>query len=148
MGWKLELVGTGSASAARRIEVARLGEIVAPASVEDIGLDHGTAQRMLGDIQRAVVALQEAALRAKADRLRRLDPTLRLKDYRLRTIQSLHGTLTIHVPRLARIGRANPAPVGPEAGYFGVNQQRMGRLSGKYRARRDPIPTKLATKPE
>lgn len=39
MGWKLELVENGSPSALRRIEIARLGEILAPASVEDIGLD-------------------------------------------------------------------------------------------------------------
>src|SRR3546814_16504694 len=55
-------------------------------------------QRLLGDIQHAVVALQEAALQAEADRRRRLDPTLRLKDYRLRRIQAFHGTLTIRVP--------------------------------------------------
>jgi hypothetical protein len=100
MGWKLELVETGHGPASRRIAVAQLGEIGAPASVEDIGLDHGTAQRMLADIQHAVVALQEAGLRAKANQLRRLDPTLRLKDYRRRRIQSLQGTLTIRVPRL------------------------------------------------
>src|SRR3546814_16775058 len=67
-------------------------------SVDGIGLDHGMTQRLLGDIQHAVVALQEAALQAEADRRRRLDPTLRLKDYRLRRIQGLHGTLTIRVP--------------------------------------------------
>ena len=110
MGWKLELVETGRGTASRRIAVARLDEIVAPASVEDIGLNHGTAQRILGDIQRAVVALQEDALRAKADLRRRLDPTVRLKDYRLRRIQSLHGTLTIRVPRLMRTGRVEPVP--------------------------------------
>src|SRR3546814_12320334 len=71
---------------------------------------------MHGDIRRAVVALQEAALQTEAARLRRLDPTLRLKDYRLRTIQSLHGTLTIHMPRLARIGGAHPAPPLPFLG--------------------------------
>ena len=104
MGWKLELVETGPATRARRMEVAWLGEIAAPAGVDDIGLDHCMAQRLLGDIQRAVVAVQEAALLAEADRLRRLDPTLRLKDYRSRKIQGLHGTLTIRVPRLVRIG--------------------------------------------
>jgi hypothetical protein len=110
MGWKLELVETDRGTAPRRIAVARLGEIVAPASVEDIGLNHGTAQWILGDIQRAVVALQEEGLRAKADLVRQLDPTVRLKDYRLRRIQSLQGTLTIRVPRLTRIGRAEPVP--------------------------------------
>ncbi|MEQ9151637.1 MAG: hypothetical protein RLO06_09085 [Parvibaculum sp.] len=109
MSWKLELVETGPASGARRMEVAWLGEIVAPASVDGIGLDHGMAQRLLGDIQQAVVALQEAALQAEADRCRRLDPTLRLKDYRLRRIQGLHGTLAIRVPRLVRLGTGTPA---------------------------------------
>ncbi|MEQ8813459.1 MAG: hypothetical protein RIM96_00945 [Thalassobaculum sp.] len=74
MGWKLELVETSPASGARRMEVAWLGEVVSPASVDGIGLDHGVAQRLLGDNQHAVVALQEAALQAEADRLRRLDP--------------------------------------------------------------------------
>ena len=110
MGWKLELVETGPATRARRMEVAWLGEIAAPAGVDDIGIEHGMAQRLLGDIQRAVVALQEVALPAEADRLRRLDPTLRLKDYRLRRIQGLHGTLTIRVPRLARVGTGERAP--------------------------------------
>jgi hypothetical protein len=59
MGWKLELVETGQGPASRRIAVARLGEIGAPASVEDIGLDHSTAQRMPGDIQHAVLAHRE-----------------------------------------------------------------------------------------
>ncbi|MEQ8992746.1 MAG: hypothetical protein RLO46_13075, partial [Pseudomonadales bacterium] len=108
MGWKLELVETGSAS--HRIEVVSLGEIVAPASVDDIGLDHDTAQRMLGDIQRAVVALQEAALQAEAARLRRCDPTLRLKDFRRRSIRSLHGTVTLRVPRLVRVGPGGSPP--------------------------------------
>ncbi|MEQ9153289.1 MAG: hypothetical protein RLO06_17565, partial [Parvibaculum sp.] len=110
MGWKLELVETSPASGARRMGVSWLGEVVAPASVDGVGLDHGLAQRMLGDIRRAVVALQEAALQAEADRLRRLDPTLRLKDYRLRRIQGLHGTLVIRVPRLVRIGTGERAP--------------------------------------
>lgn len=110
MGWKLELVEAGPSSGAHRLEIGWLGEILAPASVDDIGLEHGLAHRLLGDLQRAVVALQEAALQAQADGLRRLDATLRLKDYRLRTIQSLHGTLAIRVPRLVRIGTGERAP--------------------------------------
>ncbi len=120
MSWKLELVETGPARVARRIEVARIGDIVAPAAVDEVGLDHGTAQRLLGDIQRAVVALQEVALRTEADRLRQLDPTLRLRDYRLRRIQTLHGALTIRVPRLARkgTGERTPALLGAPQGLF------------------------------
>jgi hypothetical protein len=110
MGWKLELVEVGPSSGAHRLEIGWLGEILAPASVDDIGLEHGLAHRLLGDLQRAVVALQEAALQTHADRLRRLDATLRLKDYRLRTIQSLHGTLAIRVPRLVRVGSGERAP--------------------------------------
>ena len=68
------------------------------------------AHRLLADLQRAVVALQETALQSQADRLRWLDPTLRLKDYRHRTIQSLHGGLENRVPRLERIGTGDRAP--------------------------------------
>src|SRR3546814_16036325 len=73
MGWKLELVETCPASGARRMEVAWLGEVVAPASVDGIGLDHGMTPRLLGDLQHAVVAPQEAALQAEADLRRRPD---------------------------------------------------------------------------
>src|SRR3546814_14917232 len=117
MGWKLELVEIGSHSL--RIEVASLGEIIAPASVDEVGLDHDTAQRMLGDIRRAVVALQEAALQTEAARLRGLDPTLRLTDYRLRTIQSPHGAPTILTPSMARTGEAQPATATGRAGCRG-----------------------------
>ena len=133
MGW----VGSSNrwrpARSLHRIEVASLGEIIAPASVDDIGLDHDTAQRMLGDIQRAVVALQEAALQAEAARLRRLDPTLRLTGSRLRTIQSLHGTVTIRVPRLARIGGAEPAPplLGGSARSTAEYRQLLARLGAR-----------------
>lgn len=131
MGWKLELVETGPATRARRMEVAWLGEIVAPAGVYDIGLEHGTGQRLLGDIQRAVAALQEAALQAEADRLRRLDLTLRLKDYRLRRIQGLHGTLTIRVPRLVRVGTGERAPalLRGSARSTAAYRQLLARLS-------------------
>ena len=70
----------GSIGTGPDVGVAQLGEIIAPASVDDIGLGHGMAQRLLGDIHHAVVALQETTLQAEADRRRRLDPTLRLKD--------------------------------------------------------------------
>lgn len=41
---------------------------------------------------------------ARKPSMTRTNPTLRLKDYRLRRIQGLHGTLVIRVPRLVRIG--------------------------------------------
>ena len=44
MGWKLELVEAGPSSGARSVEIGWLGEILAPASVDDIGLEHGLAQ--------------------------------------------------------------------------------------------------------
>ena len=75
-----DTVWPGSTGTGPNVGVARPGEIIGPASVDDIGLDHDMAQRMLGDIQRAVVALQEAAMQAETDRLRRPDPILRLKD--------------------------------------------------------------------
>ncbi|MCR9071072.1 MAG: hypothetical protein NXI18_05085 [Alphaproteobacteria bacterium] len=71
MSWKLELVEVGPTSGSRRLEVGWLGEIRAPAIVDDIGLDLAMAHRLLADLQRAVVALQETALHSQADRLRR-----------------------------------------------------------------------------
>src|SRR3546814_11630364 len=135
MGWKLELVETCPASGARRMEVAWLGEVVAPASVDGIGLDHGMTQRLLGDIQHAVVALQEAALQAEADRRRRLDPTLRLKDYRLRRIQGLHGTLTIRVPHGAYRHRGTGAGAAARTGATDRSRERAkhGKRTGRER---------------
>jgi hypothetical protein len=88
------------------------------------------AQRLLGDIQRAVVALQEVTLQAEADRLRRLDPTLRLKDYRLRRIHGLHGTSTIRVLRLVRVGTGEraPAPLRGSARSTAAYRQLLARL--------------------
>lgn len=61
MSWKLELVEVGPTSRSRRMEVGWLGEIRAPAIVDDIGLDLAIAHRLLADLQRAVVALQETS---------------------------------------------------------------------------------------
>ena len=63
--WMLERAEAGPSTGAHRLEVA-------PASVDDVGLDHAMAHRLLGDLQRAVMALQEMALRAQAGQLRRL----------------------------------------------------------------------------
>ena len=67
MSWKLELVEVGPTSGSRRLEVGWLGEIHAPASVDDIGLNHAMAHQLLADLQRAVVELQEARLREYVD---------------------------------------------------------------------------------
>ena len=79
---------TGPSGEQERLRVAELGEIDAPSHVDEVGLGLTTSQRLLGDLQQAFVAIQEAALRAKAAQMRAGYPTLRLKDY--------HGELGEH----------------------------------------------------
>lgn len=110
MVWKLELVGPGHGEPTRLL-VAELGAIVAPVRLDEVGLPHATAQKLVVQIQSHFVAAQESALKRKAEELRRLDPSLLLKDYRPRCVHTLHGSLTIRVPRFRRVGSALPAPV-------------------------------------
>lgn len=104
MVWKLELVGSDDVGPSERLTVFELGEIGAPWDLDSVGVDLKTSHRILGELQRSVVALQERALKTKATLTRLADPTLALKDYRSRTIQTLIGTLAIRVPRLVRLG--------------------------------------------
>ena len=110
MGWRLELVETATDAAGARIVVCDIGEIAAPGGIDDVGLGLKPSQSILGAIQRAVVGLQEQLLKTKALLLRRADPSLVLKDYRARSVQTLFGTLIIRVPRLMRPGSSLPAP--------------------------------------
>jgi hypothetical protein len=93
MEWTLELVQTRSSGERRRLTVAELGEIAAPSHVDEVGLGLAMAHRLFGQLQQAFVAIQEAALRAKAVQMRANDPTLRLKDYRWRSLQTLFGAV-------------------------------------------------------
>ena len=110
MGWRLELVQSDGDAACERITVCDVGEIVAPDGIDDVGLGLNPSQRILGAIQRTVISLQEGFLRTKALLLRKVDPTLVLKDYRARSVQTLFGTLVIRVPRLTRPGSCLPVP--------------------------------------
>ena len=110
MGWQLELVETDTDAAGARIVVCNIGEIAAPGDIDDVELALEPSQRMLCAIQRTVVGLQEQLLKTKALLLRRTDPSLLLKDYRTRSVQTLFGTLTIRVPRLMRPESSLPVP--------------------------------------
>lgn len=111
MGWMLELVQTDPCGERERLRAAELGDIAEPSHVDDVGLGLTTAQRLLGQLQQAIVAIQEAAMRAKAVRMRAGDPTLKLKDYRRRSLQTLFGAVRLRVPRLTCVapGREPPA---------------------------------------
>lgn len=111
MGWMLELVQTDPCGERERLRVAELGEIAAPSHVDDVGLGLTTAQKLLGQVQQAIVAIQEAALRTKAMRMRADDPTLRLKDYRRRSVQTLFGVVSLRVPRLTSVALGCAPPV-------------------------------------
>ena len=104
MVWRLELVGSDDVGPPERLTVFELGEIGAPSDLDGVGVDLKTSHRVLREVQRAVVALQERALKAKAALIRRIDPTLSLKDYRSRSVQTLFGTFVIRIPRLKRRG--------------------------------------------
>ncbi len=110
MGWMLELVQTGPSGEQERLRVAELGEVNAPSHVDEVGLGLTMAQRLLGNLQQAFVAIQEAALRAQAVRMRVDDPTLRLKDYRRRSVPTLFGAVRLRVPRLTCVAPGREAP--------------------------------------
>ena len=111
MGWMLELVQTDASGERERLKVAELGEVEAPQHANEVGLGLTTGHRLLGRLQQAVVAIQEAALRTKAARMRVGDPTLRLKDHRRRSVQTLFGTISLHVPRLICVVPGREPPV-------------------------------------
>lgn len=110
MVWRLELVRSLDCGPSERFTVSELGEIAAPTDLDGVGFDLTTSQRIQCDLQRAVVAVQGRALKAKAALMRQVDPTLSLKDYRLRSVQTLFGTLVLRVPRLVRHGSQLPPP--------------------------------------
>lgn len=140
MGWRLELVETATDAAGGRIVVCDIGEIIAPDGIIDVGLGVEPSQRILAAIQRAVVGLQEQLLKTKALLLRRADPSLVLKDYRARSIQTLFGTLVIRLPRLMRPGSSLPAPCfirssARSAGDFDQIRSRLGAFMSFRKAR-------------
>ena len=104
MGWRLELVGSDDCGPPERLTVCELGEIAAPVDLDGVGFPLITSQRVLCDLQHAIVIIQERALKSKAGLMRQVDPTLSLKDYRSRSVQTLFGTLVIRIPRLERHG--------------------------------------------
>ena len=110
MAWRLELVRSDDDGPPERFMVSVLGEITLPTDLDGVGFDLTTSQRILCELQRAVVGLQERALKARAVLMRRVDPTLSLKDHRPRSVQTLFGTLVIRIPRLVRHGSRLPPP--------------------------------------
>jgi hypothetical protein len=138
MGWRLELVQTGLSGEQGRLRVAELGEVNAPSHVDEVGLGLRTAQSLLGNLQQAFVAIQEAALRAKAVRMRVDDPTLRLKGYRPRSVQTLFGAVHLRVPRLTGVapGREAPAVLAGSSRSSLEHDQLRARLGAwmSYRA--------------
>jgi hypothetical protein len=110
-GWQLELVRSEGDTPMERILVCQIGDIEAPGTVDEVGLAHSVALRLLGDVQKTVVAVQEASLKKKALMLGLGDNALALEDYRTRIVQTVFGALSIRVPRLARRRSRLPAPI-------------------------------------
>ena len=57
MVWKLELVRSDDCVPIERITVCELGEIVAPADIDNVGLDLRNSHRIVCDLQRTIVAV-------------------------------------------------------------------------------------------
>jgi hypothetical protein len=105
MVWSVCLLGEGVDGVTQRIDLLALGAIPSPNDIDEIGVTQTTGRRLLSELQQAVVALQEAALRAAAKERTATTSDLTLKDYRLRKVQTLFGPVSLRVPRLVNQGR-------------------------------------------
>ncbi len=82
MVWSVCLLGEGVDGVTQRIDLLALGAIPSPDDIDEIGITQTTGRRLLSELQQAVVALQEAALRAAAKQRTATTSDLTLKDYR------------------------------------------------------------------
>ena len=105
MVWPVCLLGEGVDGVTQRIDLLALGAVPSPNDIDEIGVTQTTGRRLLSELQQAVVTLQEAALRAAAKERTATTSDLTLKDYRLRKVQTLFGTVSLRVPRLVNQGR-------------------------------------------
>jgi hypothetical protein len=105
MVWSVCLLGEGVDGVTQRIDLLALGAVPSPNDIDEIGVTQTTGRRLLSELQQAVVTLQEAALRAAAKERTATTSDLTLKDYRLRKVQTLFGTVSLRVPRLVNQGR-------------------------------------------
>ena len=92
MGWSVCLVCDDGFGDERRVELLSLGAISAPADIDDVGIDRATGRKLLSELQRSFVIMQEAELRASARRRVALSSEVTLKDYRSRKVQTLFGS--------------------------------------------------------
>lgn len=105
MVWSVCLLGEDQAGVPQRIDLLSLGALDAPVDIDAIGINQATGKQLLCKLQHAVVALQDTALRAVARQLSATSPDITLKDYRIRKVQTLFGTVSLRVPRLVKRGR-------------------------------------------
>jgi hypothetical protein len=69
-------------------------------AVGDLVMKVAATRGLLETLQRAVIALQESALRVAALAQVRKLPGTSLKDYRNRKVQTLFGEVILSIPRL------------------------------------------------
>jgi hypothetical protein len=104
MRWALRLVETGADSPARSVEVMEIGRSTNLGDIADLGLTLPEAKQLLGRVQQAVVAAQareHAALRPNCSSCSR---RCHIKDWRLRQIATLFGSVTVRLPRFLCAG--------------------------------------------
>lgn len=108
IGWTVCLLGEDAGELTQRIDLHSFGALDAPVDLGGIGIDRSIGRQLLSELQQAVVTLQEKSLRTAAKQTSAASTDVSIKDYRVRKIQTLFGTITIHVPRLINQGRVCP----------------------------------------
>ena len=84
----------------QEVDVCSIGEVVAPLSLHNLGMDRSLSQKILRALQSRICTLQETGLAVAAKSFARAHPGVQIKDYRSRKIQTLFGAISIKVPRL------------------------------------------------
>lgn len=98
-------MGNDGSGGLQRVDLLSLGLIESPVGLDDIGLGRAQGREFLAALQGAVVTLQEAELRSSALRRVAASPDVKLKDYRVRKLQTLFGTVSFRIPRIVDHGR-------------------------------------------
>lgn len=105
MVWSVCLLDEDGSGVTGRVDLLSLGAIVAPLNVDDIGMSRDTGRKLLGELQHAIVVLQETALRVQARQQAAASPGVEIKDYRIRNVQTLFGTVSLRAPRIIDHGQ-------------------------------------------
>jgi hypothetical protein len=104
MAWVLRLVETGIDGPARVIDVTDIRPLGALGDIANLGLTLSEAKQILARLQQAVVSVQaddHAVLRPECSAC---GQACHVKDWRLRRVATLFGTVAVRLPRFRCAG--------------------------------------------